>query len=57
VVRAEGYKEDSCSKGAAVQRGLEHVSIGIAIIKAATRKRLVKTLQAGKDLVRAVVIL
>jgi hypothetical protein len=47
--------EDSW-KGAAIQRGLEPGSILIAVIKAVTKKRLVKALQAGKDLACAPVI-
>jgi hypothetical protein len=43
-------------KGAAIQRGLEHGSRGIAIVAAVTRQLLMKALQAGKDLVCAVVI-
>jgi hypothetical protein len=43
-------------KGGANQRGLEPGSRGIAIVGAATRQVLVKTLQAGKDLVCALVI-
>jgi hypothetical protein len=37
-------------KGAAIQRGLEHGSRGIAIVGAVKRQLLVKTLQAGKHL-------
>jgi hypothetical protein len=44
------------SKGAAIQRGLEHGSRGIAIVGVVTRQLLVKTLQAGKDLACALVI-
>jgi hypothetical protein len=39
-----------------MQRGLEPGSRGIGIVKAVTRKRLVKTLRAGKDLACALVI-
>jgi hypothetical protein len=37
-------------KGAAVQRGLEHRSRGIAIVRARTRQLLAKTLPSGKNL-------
>jgi hypothetical protein len=43
-------------KGATIQTGLEHESRGIAIVEAVTRQLLVKTLQAAKDLVCALVI-
>jgi hypothetical protein len=43
-------------KGAAVQKELEQESRGIAMLEAVTRKRLVKTLQAVKDLACALVI-
>jgi hypothetical protein len=39
-------------KGAAVQRGLEHGNREITIVGAITRQLLVKTLQAGKRLVK-----
>jgi hypothetical protein len=48
-------KRDSW-KGAAVQKGLQHGSRGIAIVKAVIRKRLANILQAGKDLACAAVI-
>jgi hypothetical protein len=49
------YKQDEVknyfsSKGAAIQRGLEHESGGIAIVGAVTRQLLEKTLRAEKDL-------
>jgi hypothetical protein len=45
-----------CWKGAAIKRGLEPGSRGIAIVKSVTRKWLVKLLQAGKDLACTLVI-
>jgi hypothetical protein len=50
-------KEDEFSwKAAAFQRALEGGNRGIAIVRSLTRKRLVKTLQAGKGLACAGVI-
>jgi hypothetical protein len=43
-------------KEATIQRVLEHRSSGIAIVEAVTRQLLAKILQAGNDLVWAVVI-
>jgi hypothetical protein len=43
-------------KGATIQGGLEYGIRGISIVGAVTRQLLVKTLQAGKDLVCVVVI-
>jgi hypothetical protein len=50
------FRAQFCWKGAAIQRGLEHGSKGIGIVEAVTRQLLMKALQAGKDLVCAVVI-
>jgi hypothetical protein len=50
----------SCNRGswkrASIQRGHEPESKGVAIVGAATRQPLVKTLQAGKDLACALMI-
>jgi hypothetical protein len=52
-----GQSEDLFSwKGAAILRGLEYGSRGIAIVGTVTRQLLVKTLRAAKDLVCALVI-
>jgi hypothetical protein len=56
VQKPNNSEEYFSFKGSAVQIGLEHRSRGIAIVKAVTRKRLVKTLHAGKHLAYAVVI-
>jgi hypothetical protein len=42
--------------GAAIQRGLEPGSRGTVIVGSATRQLLVKTLRAGEDSARALVI-
>jgi hypothetical protein len=45
----ESVKKRGSWKGAAVQRGLEHGSRGIAIVGAVTKQLLVETLRARKD--------
>jgi hypothetical protein len=51
-----GVKTKFSWKGAAIQRGLEHRSRGIAIVGAIIRQLLVTTLQAGNDLACPLVI-
>jgi hypothetical protein len=53
--RTTGARRNSW-KRAAIQRGTEHGSRGIAIVGAVTRQLLVKTLRDGKDLAYTLMI-
>jgi hypothetical protein len=56
VISRTKFRAQFSWKAAAIQREPEHGRRGTAIVGAITRKLLVKTLQAGKDLACALVI-